>query len=163
MLFRSQLNYASSGNGSTSQLTMELMKTMGGVDLSHVPYKGVVQAMTDLIGGQVQAMWDTALFLTPHIRTGKVNALAVSSPKRIASLPQVPAAAETLPGYESGAWIGFLAPAGTPAPIIDRLNAEMVRILRTLDTGERFAALGTEVLTSTPAEFAAHIRRELAK
>ena len=94
-----QLNFGSSGNGSTSQLSMELMKTMAGINLVHVPYKGVVAAMTDLIAGQLQAMWDTALFLTPHIKGGKVIALAVSSPKRLAAFPEVPAAAETIPGY----------------------------------------------------------------
>jgi tripartite-type tricarboxylate transporter receptor subunit TctC len=158
-----QLNFGSSGNGSTSQLSMELMKTMAGINLVHVPYKGVVAAMTDLIAGQLQAMWDTALFLTPHIKGGKVIALAVSSPKRLAAFPEVPAAAETIPGYESGAWLGLVAPAGTPAAIIAKLNAETIRILRTPDVNERINALASEVLVSTPGEFGEHIARELAK
>jgi tripartite-type tricarboxylate transporter receptor subunit TctC len=158
-----QLNYGSSGNGSTSHLTMELMLSMGGLKLNHVPYKGVVAAMTDLVGGQLHAIWDTALFLTPHIKGGRVLAIASSSTKRLASFPDVPAAAEVLPGFESGAFLAFVAPAGTPAPIIRRLNTEIVRILKTQDVIDRMNALASDVLTSTPEELRAYMKREYDK
>ena len=157
------LNYGTSGNGSTSHLTMELMSSMSGIQLNAVPYKGVVMAMTDLMAGQLQGMWDTALFLTPHVKGGRVVGLAGSSAKRLAGFPDLPAAAETLPGFESGAMLGFVAPAGVPAPVLAKLNAEVNRILRSAEVTDRIVAFSSDVRTSTPAEYRQFIRAELDK
>jgi len=158
-----QLSYFSSGNGSTSHLTMEMMKTQAGLNIQHIPYKGSVPALADVISGQTQMGWDTAVFLLPHVKAGKLRALAVANPKRSALMPDIAAAAETLPGFSSGAWLGLLAPAGTPKEIIQRLNFESHKYFRTTEASEKLATMGGEVWLSTPDEFQAHIRSENIK
>ena len=157
------LSYASSGNGTTAHLTMEMLKKATGIDILHVPYKGGVAALSDVMAGQLQMGWDTALFVLPHVKAGKVRAIATASPTRSPLMPEIPAAAETVPGFSSGAWLGLVAPAGTPRDIVNRLNAELHKLMKTPELAEKLAGLGSEVLLSTPDEFHEHIRRELVK
>ena len=157
------LSYASSGNGTTAHLTMEMLKKAAGIDILHVPYKGGVAALSDVMAGQLQMGWDTALFVLPHVKAGKVRAIATASPTRSPLMPDIPAAAETVPGFSSGAWLGLVAPAGTPRDIVNRLNAELHKLMKTPELTEKLAGLGSEVLLSTPDEFHEHIRRELVK
>ena len=154
------LSYASSGNGTTAHLTMEMFKRAAGLDILHVPYKGGVAALSDVMSGQLQMGWDTALFLLPHVKAGKVRAIATASPTRSPLMPDIPAAAETVPGFSSGAWLGLVAPAGTPRDI---LNGELHKIMKTAEVTDRLAGLGSEVLLSTPDEFHEHIKREMVK
>jgi tripartite-type tricarboxylate transporter receptor subunit TctC len=135
---------------------------MAGVQLVHVPYKGSAPAVTDLIAGQTQLRFDSSVI--PYIKAGKLRALAVTSAKRSTALPELPTLSEAgLPGYESTAWFGILAPAGTPEPIITRLNTELVASLREPAMRKWMQSQGFEVVGSTPAEFAAHIKKETAK
>ena len=157
------LSYASSGNGTTAHLTMEMLKKATGIDILHVPYKGGVAALSDVMAGQLQMGWDTAMFVLPHVKAGKVRAIATASPTRSPLMPDIPAAAETVPGFSSGAWLGLVAPAGTPRDIVNRLNAELHKLMKTPELAEKLAGLGSEVLLSTPDEFHEHIRRELVK
>jgi len=141
-----------------------MYETMAGVRMVHVPYKGIAPAMTDLMGGEVQLMFGTIVALVPHIQAGKLRALAVTSRKRSALLADVPTLAESgLPDYQAGSWYGIEAPAGTPREIIDRLNAAIVKALREPEVAKRLAAEGAEVIGSTPEEFGAHIKAELAR
>ena len=159
-----KLTYGTPGIGTSPHLCMELFKSMAGVDLQHIPYKGTAAAVTDIIGGQIDAAFATALTAKPLVDSGRLRALAVSGPRRVAALPAVPPVAEAgVPGYEAMQWYGLLAPAGTPAPIIDRLNAEAIVALRSREMKDRLAADGAEPLGSTPAEFSAFIRKELDK
>jgi tripartite-type tricarboxylate transporter receptor subunit TctC len=159
-----KLNYASNGNGSAAQLAAAMYEWMAGVRMVHVPYKGIAPAMTDLLGGEVQVMFGTIVALVPHIQAGKLRALAVTSRKRSTLLTEVPTLAESgLPDYEAGSWYGVLAPAGTPRGIVDRLNAAIVSALRQPEVAKRLAAEGAEVVGSTPEEFGAHIRSEIAR
>ena len=159
-----KLNYASNGNGSAAQLAAAMYESLAGVRMVHVPYKGIAPAMTDLMGGEVQLMFGTIVALVPHIQAGKLRALAVTSRKRSALLADVPTLAESgLPDYHAGSWYGVLAPAGTPRPIIDRLHATIVKALQQPEVAQRLAAEGAEVIGSTPEEFAAHIKAELAR
>jgi len=159
-----KLNYASNGNGSSSHVAALLYETMSGVKMTHIPYKGVGPAMTDLMTGRVELMFNSIVAILPHIQAGKLRALAVTSSKRSALLPEVPTVAESgLPGYEAGSWYGILAPAGTPPAIIDRLHKEIVKSLKDPEVAKRLAGEGAEVIGSTPQEFAAHIKAELAR
>lgn len=159
-----QLNYGSPGNGSTTHLANELLKSMTGTSITHVPYKGVAPAATDLISGQVQMMSGDLSTLLPHVRSGRMRALAVTAARRSSLLPNVPTVAEAgVPGYEASGWFGVLVPAGTPQPIVTRLNSAIVKGLESSDSRERLAALGGEVAGDTPEHFAAHIRTEAAK
>jgi len=159
-----KLNYASNGSGSAAQLAAAMYETMAGVRMVHVPYKGIAPAMTDLMGGEVQLMFGTIVALVPHIQAGKLRALAVTSRKRSALLPDVPTLAESgLPDYQAGSWYGIEAPAGTPREIIERLNSVMVKALKQPEVAKRLAAEGAEVIGSTPEEFGAHIKSELAR
>jgi tripartite-type tricarboxylate transporter receptor subunit TctC len=158
-----KLNYASNGNGSSAQLAAVLYETMAGVKMVHVPYKGLAPALNDLLGGQVQLMFNSIVGVLPLVQAGRLRALAVTSRKRAALLPDVPALAESFPGYEAGSWYGILAPAGTPRPIVDRLHAEIVKAVKAPEVSQRLAAEGAEVIGSTPEEFAAHIKAELAR
>jgi tripartite-type tricarboxylate transporter receptor subunit TctC len=159
-----QINYSSSGNGATNHLAMELLKTMAGIEMVHIPYKGTADAVTSLLGGQVSVMFDAASSALPHIRSGRSRALAVSSPGRIASLPDLPTVAEAgLPGFEVGVWFGIQAPAGTPPEIVKRLNSEILRSLGVAEVRERLAGLGVDIVSSTPEEFAAFVKTEIAK
>jgi tripartite-type tricarboxylate transporter receptor subunit TctC len=161
---RGALTYASAGIGSSNHLSGELFRTMAGVDIVHVPYKGGGAAVTDLLGGQVSMYFGTTPSTMPHVRTGKLRALGVTTAKRTPAAPDVPTIAESgLPGYEQSAWHGLLAPAGTPEAIITKLHAEVVRALRSKDVAERFAVQGIDVIGSSPAEFAAFIKQDLAK
>jgi len=158
------LSYASTGNGSSNHISMELFKTLAGVKLVHVPYKGSAPAVVDLLSGQVQVMFDNAPNVMPQVRAGKLRALAQSGAKRSAVAPDLPTVAEAgVPGYEVTVWFGLVAPAGTPREIVTKLNGEVLRILAMPDVRERFLALGVEPLGSTPTEFATHIRVQMDK
>ena len=159
-----KLNYATNGNGSSSHLAMVLYETMAGVQMVHVPYKGFAPALTDILSGQVQLMFNSIVALVPQIRAGKVRALAVTSRNRSSLLPDIPTLAESgLSGYEAGSWYGILAPAGTPREIVMRLNAEIVRAVKQPELRERLAGEGADPIGGTPEEFSAHIRTELAR
>ena len=157
------INYASSGSGSTAHLASELFKNMAGVQMVHVPYKGAGPALADLVSGQVQTMFTGISSTLPYVKSGKLQALAVSSEKRLPILPDVPAVAETLPGYEVTTWYGVFLPAGAPAGVIDRLHDALAQALNSADTRQRLAALGADPRVNTPREFAAAIRSELEK
>ena len=159
-----RINFASNGNGSSAHIATALYETMAGVDMTHVPYKGLAPAMSDLLAGQVDIMFSSVVAITPQIKAGKLRALAVTSTKRSALLPDVPTLAELgLTGYEAGSWYGLLVPAGTPEAIVRRLNAESVKALRGGSVRESLSSEGADVVGSTPEEFARHIRAEHAR
>ena len=158
------INIATPGNGSSQHLATELFKSMaGGLKALHVPYKGSGPAMTALISGEAAVMIPTLTLSMPHIRSQKVRALAVTSAARLDHMPGVPTLAETLPGFEVLSWYGYVAPAGTPAAPISRLNAAIAKVLAMPDTRKGLAAVGMNTESSTPAEFGAFIKAELAK
>jgi len=158
------LSYGTPGVGTSPHLCMELFKSMAGIDLQHVPYKGTAAAVMDVIGGQIEVAFATALTAKPLIDAGRLRALAVSGPRRVAALPDVPPVAEAgVPGYEAMQWYGLLAPAGTPAPVIERVHGEAMVALRSPEMKARLAADGAEPLGTTPAQFGAYIKRELDK
>jgi len=157
------INYGSAGNGSAGHLAFEYLKQVSKTDFVHVPYKGTGPMMTDLIAGQTQATFTGAPPLIPQIKQGKLRALAVGSAKRIPSLPDVPTVAESgFPGFETAQWYGILAPAATPPELVKKLSAEIAKALKRPEVHDRLAADGTVVIGSTPEEFAAHIRKEMA-
>src|SRR5262245_61289564 len=156
--------YGTPGIGTSPHMCMELLKHMAGIDLQHIPYRGTVPAMTDVISGQIHAMFSTALAARPQIDAGNVRALGLSSKKRSEAMPSVlPIAEVGVPGYEATQWYGFLAPAGTPPEIIARVHAEAAKALKAKDVIEKLATDGAEPVASRPEEFAAHIREELEK
>jgi tripartite-type tricarboxylate transporter receptor subunit TctC len=158
------LSFASGGTGVASHLAGELFKSTAGIDVVHVPYKGQAPATADLLGGQVAFMFNNPITSLPHIKAGKLRALAVSTARRFSGLPDVPTVAESgLAGFDVGFWLGALAPAGTPRAVINKLNAEMVKILRLPDVVERLAALGVEIVGNTPEEFARIIKADVLK
>jgi tripartite-type tricarboxylate transporter receptor subunit TctC len=158
------LAFASAGNGTAGHLSGEMFKQMAAVALTHVPYKGSPPALVDLLGGQVPIMFDGLNTSYPHARAGKMRALAVTTRKRAAVLPDVPTLDETgLAGFDAATWTGLLAPAATPAPVLDRLNAEVVRALNAPDVRERLVGLGSEVAPMSREQFAAYLRDEIAK
>jgi tripartite-type tricarboxylate transporter receptor subunit TctC len=158
------LSYGTPGIGTSPHLSMELLKSMAGIDLQHVPYRGTAAAVTDLIGGQIAATFANALTAKPQVDAGRVRALAVSGPRRIEALAAVPPVAEAgVPGYEAMQWYGLVAPAGTPALVIARLNAEAVKALQSDEMREKLALDGAQPVGSSPAEFAALIKSELEK
>ncbi|MBL8384987.1 MAG: tripartite tricarboxylate transporter substrate binding protein [Burkholderiales bacterium] len=159
-----RLDYASLGSGTAAHLGMEMLKREAGIFMVHIPYRGSAPAVADLIGGQVQVMMDGLPSALPHVRAGRLRALALTSQKRSAAAPELPTIAESgYPGFYADAWSGLFAPKGTPRPVVDKLAAEVQRILRLADVRERLAGLGAEPVGSTPAEFAAHVQREIAK
>jgi len=159
-----QLNYSSSGTGSIVHLSGERFKSMTGIDIQHIPYKGTALAMPDVINGQIALMFDNIVSVMPHIRSGKVKALAISSEKRSLLLPELPTMIEAgVPGYVSNSYFGVFAPAGTPKDIVARLNAELVKIVHAAETRERLLKLGAEPVGSTPEQLAALVRAENAK
>jgi tripartite-type tricarboxylate transporter receptor subunit TctC len=159
-----KLNFASSGNGTSIHLSGELFKVMAGVQMTHIPYKGSAPAMQDLLGGQVQLMFDNLPPSLPQIKAGKVRALAVTSLTRAPALPDVPTVAEAgLPGFEASSWFGILAPAGTPPAIVARLNAEIAKWLATPEAKEKLSKQGANAAGGTPEDFAKHIAAETAK
>ena len=156
-----RLTYASIGNGTTSHLIVLLLQQRTGLKFTHVPYKGSAQAQTDLIGGQVDMTFDTVVSLLPHIKSGKLRALAVSTLKRSPLLPDVPTLNELgVSQFEVGAWLGLLAPAGTPKAIVDKMNQELSLALDDESVRGKLTAMGSEILKNTPDEFAAFIRAE---
>ena len=156
-----KLNYASQGSGTTSHLTTEMFKTMaGGLDIIHVPYKGTAPALADLLGGQVEIMFDNLGVSLQHVRTGKIKALAVASAKRISALPDVPTMAEALPGFESVAWFGVVAPPKTPPAIAEKLSAAIAEALKTPEMKKRLVELSAEPVGNTPTEMAAYMRQD---
>ena len=158
------LTYGSSGIGGFSHLAGALMEVMGGVKLMHVPYKGGSLAMNDVIGGQIDMLFSTILQSHGHIMSGRLRPLAVSTVHRAAALPDIPTLREAgVSGYEMAGWYGVVAPRGTPAPIIDKLNREMVRILKLPDTRERLAVDGSDPVGNTSAEFGSHISTEVKR
>lgn len=159
-----QLNYGSAGNGSVDHFSAEQFKSLTGINLVHIPYKGAGPAVTDLVGGHLDLMFENLPTVLPHVRSGKLRALAVGTKKRSALVPEYPTISEAgVPGYESSTAFGVLAPAKTPAAVIDRLNREIVKILNSPDVKERLSAQGLEAVGGTPQQYAAHLREELAK
>ena len=158
------LSYGTPGIGTSPHLCMELLKSMAGIDLTHVPYRGTAAAVTDVMGGQIAVAFATALTAKPLVDAGRLRALAVSGPQRVQALPDVPPVAQAgVPGYEAMQWYGLLAPAGTAAPTIERLHREAIVALRSREMKERLATDGAEPLGTTPAQFAAFIGRERDK
>jgi tripartite-type tricarboxylate transporter receptor subunit TctC len=156
--------FGSAGTGSGTDLDGELLKSMAGIDLLHVPYKGGTPALTDVIGGRVQMMFDNPIGAMPQIKAGKVLALAVTTSHRLALLPDVPTLAEAgVRGYESGPWYGVLVPAGTPQPVIATLNREMVRALKSSDVREALLSSGAEIVGSTPEAFQTYLLSDIAR
>jgi tripartite-type tricarboxylate transporter receptor subunit TctC len=159
-----QLTYGTSGNGSASHLGTELFKQAARVDITHVPYKGAAPAVTDLLGGHLTVMLIGVPVSLPHVRAGKLNALGIASLQRYPTAMDLPTLAESgLPGFEVANWFAMLAPAGTAAPRVDRLNAEFSTALRSADIRERLLRQGFESVTGTPAQFAAYLRAETEK
>ncbi len=158
-----RLNYGSSGNGTVTHLAGELFKLLGKVDITHVPYKGGAPAMTALISGEVDMSYENTLIITPHIKSGRVKALAVTGAKRSALLPELPTIAETLPGYSASGWYGLLAPAATPKPVLARLNTEAIKALRAPDVVDKLSGQGAEPIGNAPEEFTAFVRSEIEK
>ena len=159
-----RLNYASTGNGTSNHLSFELFKSMTRTFIVHIPYKGSAPAVTDLIAGQVQVMFDNTPNVLPHVRAGKLKALAVSSKARSKLAPEVPTVDEAgVPGYDVTVWFGILAPAGTPKPIIDRLNAEMVKVIRTPEITDRFLKAGVDPVAGTPEAFSGYLKSEVGR
>jgi len=158
-----KLSYGSQGNGTTSHLTMELLKTQAGIGIQHIPYRGSAPAATDLMGGVVQVMFDNSPSTLPFVKGGKMRALGVASPKRVKGMEDIPAVAETLPGFTSEAWFGLVAPASTPAATVDTLNKAVNKILSSAEYKQELATSGTEPLGGTPADFAKYRSAEAAK
>jgi len=159
-----KLYFGSPGNGSSHHLAGELFNSMAGTKMTHVPYRGTAAAITDLIGNRIQVIFDTLPSALPHVKSGQLKALAVTSLQRDPALPDLPAIAEAgLPGYEVGSWYGLLMPAGTPPEVVEQAGRDVGRIVREPAVSARLQAQGATPVGSTPAEFAAHIRRELDK
>ena len=159
-----ELNYSSSGTGSSSHLAMELLKYMTGINVVHVPFKGSGQAMPNLLAGQVQLVFDPMPSSLPHVKSGRLRAIAISTATRSPAVPELPTVAESgVPGYESSLWYGVLLPAHTAPAIVARLNQTINAILRETDVGERFAGLGADLRGGTSAEFRQYIRAEVIK
>jgi tripartite-type tricarboxylate transporter receptor subunit TctC len=158
------INYASTGSGTSNHISMELFKLMTGTNITHVPYKGSGPAVADLLGGQVQVMFDNVPNVLQHVKAGKLRALGVSGLKRSPLAPEVPTVDESgVPGYEVSVWFGLAAPAGTPRDIVDRLNVEVTKMLALPDVKQRFLAQGVETVGTTPAEATEYVARQKAK
>jgi tripartite-type tricarboxylate transporter receptor subunit TctC len=159
-----QLLFGSAGSGSTMHLSMELFKQMTGTRMTHVPYKGMAQVITEIAGGRLQLMSDNVTSVLPHVKAARLRALGVTGPKRIPFAPDIPTVAEAgVPGYEIQAWGGYMGPAGMPGTIVERLNAELNKVIASPAIRDRWAALGIEAVGGTPERFAAHVRKETAK
>jgi tripartite-type tricarboxylate transporter receptor subunit TctC len=157
------LSYASGGMGTTSHLAGELFKSMAKVDVVHVPYKGNSPAITDLLGGQTQMIFATMPTVLPQVKAGRLRAVAVIGLERTTALPDVPTVAETLPGFAVSNWIGLFAPAGTPQEIVNKLNAEVQKIMQQPDVQKRLETEGARFIPTTPESFAAFQKNEAAK
>lgn len=158
-----ELTFASPGAGSAPHLSAEMFQRAAGVSLIHVPYKGIPAAVTDVIGGRITMLFTTTISAAPHIKSGKLRAIAITSAARQRALPDVPAVSETLPGYRAEAFQGMLLPAGVPVAVVNKLSAEVARIVKLPDVAQRFELDGAEGVGSTPAEFAAFLKVEMQK
>ena len=158
-----KLSFASNGEGGFPHMTIELLRVMAGFKYLHVPYKGSAQIATELIGGHVDAAIDGYTGMAPHVKSGRLRLLAITNPTRVAQLPDVPAIAESVPGYDSRGWFGFLAPAGTPREIVTLLNQEINRAINLPDVREKLVAAGLIIVTEPPEFFADTIRSDFAK
>ena len=159
-----QINYASSGIGITNHLVMAMFLSAAGIDMTHVPYKGGPPALTDLMGGQVQVMFETSVAALPFVKQGRLKALAVSSAERVAAAPEIPTVAEQgFPGFSGVPWIAFMAPSGTPPAIVGKLNTEINRILQTPAMRDQFTAAGVQPMVMTPPQLGDFIKSEIAK
>jgi tripartite-type tricarboxylate transporter receptor subunit TctC len=157
------LTFASPGAGSAPHLSAEMFKRMAGVDMIHVPYKGIPPAVTDVIGGRVNMLFTTTISAAPHVNAGKLRAVAITSAKRLPTMPDVPTVAESLPGYEAEAFQGMVAPAGVPRAIVETLAREIAAIVKSPEVTERFSRDGAVPVGSTPQQFAAFLKSEMAK
>jgi tripartite-type tricarboxylate transporter receptor subunit TctC len=160
---RGELTFASPGAGSAPHLSGELFQRMAGVQMIHVPYKGIPPAVTDVLGGRVTMLFTTTISAAPHVKAGKLKALAITSAKRMPSMPDVPTIGETVPGYQAEAFQGVVAPAGVPRAIVEKLAAEIGAIVRSPEVAARFEADGAVPVGSTPQQFAAFLKNEAAK
>jgi hypothetical protein len=158
-----QINFASASTGGMPHLAGELFNSMTGTKLVHIPYKGAAPATTDLLSGQVTLMFNNMLSAMPQVKAGRLRAVAVTSTKRSPAAPELPTIAETVPGYEASGWYGAFAPAATPRDIINRLNAEMNRAMKMPDVAQRLAGDGVEAVGTTPEQFGAYLKQEVAK
>ncbi len=160
---RDEINFGSSGTGTTVHLSAALFSMMAGIKATHVPYKGASEALNDLISGQLQFMTASMSSSIQLVRSGKLRALAVTSAQRHQTLPDAPTIAETIPGYEAIVWFGVLGPAGVPKPIVDTLNRALNEAFRAPEVSTKLAAAGVDLVTSTPEQFAAYVRAEIPK
>jgi tripartite-type tricarboxylate transporter receptor subunit TctC len=158
-----QLNYASGGTGSAQHLPMEMLRVDTGINIVHVPYKGGAPAVADLLGGHVAMLFTGAPVTMSHIKAGKLKILAVTDSKRVGALPDVPTVGESLPGYEFNNWYGFLAPLKLPRALVDKVNADLARVLALPDVKERFTTLGADITPSTPERFGTVMKADAAK
>jgi len=158
-----KIAYASTGNGTSNHLSMELFKVMSGTNLTHIPYKGSAPAVTDLIGGQVQALFDNVPNVIQHVKAGRLRALAITTPRRVAALPEIPTVDEAgVSGYQVSVWFGVVAPAATPKDVVARLNAEINRVIGLPEVKERFSQSGIEIVGGSPEVFERQIREQVA-
>ena len=157
-----EVTFGSAGNGSSNHLTAEMLASMTGVKMQHIPYKGSGPALNDVIAGQITFMFDQYSTVGPNIKAGKLRAIGIATRERHPLLPDVPTIAETIPGFEVSPWYAMFAPAGTPKPIIDRLNADLVKVMNSPEIHERMTTLGWDPVTCTPEQLAAQIKSELA-
>ena len=159
-----KINFGSPGNGASPHLSGELFKSMAKVELTHIPYKGSAPAVSDLLGNQIAIMFDNMPSVIPHVRSGKLRAIAISTAKRSPELPDVPTIAEAgVPGYEAMSWFGLFAPAATPKPVLDKLSTALSKVLANPEVQKKISAQGGETVNETPAQFAAFIRSETTK
>ena len=158
-----KINFGSPGSGTPNHLGMELLKAMTGADFLHVPYKGGGPATVDLVAGRIQAIFGSIPQWQPHLATGKVRAIGIGHPKRVKSMPEVPAIAETLPGFNNTSWYGLLGPAGTPATVVNKVNGEMIKAVANAEFSRHLESIGLEPASSTPREMGDLIRTELAR
>ena len=158
-----KLSFGSPGVGTSVHVSGELFKSMTGTKVTHVPYKGRQYAIPDLVGGSIQLMFDNMPSALPMAREGKIRAIAVTTAKRSSAAPEIPAIAESIPGFEATTWFALFAPAGTPKPVVNRLNAEVLRIFRLPDVAERLKTLGLEAVLSSPEELATYQANEITK
>ncbi len=159
-----KVSYGSTGSGTSTHLEAELFKKMAGVEMTHIPYKGSTPALTDLVGGQTTVMIDPIASSKPFLETGRLRAIAVTTAQRSPSAPELPTVAESgLPGYEAMPWLGIVAPAGTPKPIVDRIYQEVSAVLKLPEVKERFKSLGLDIIGNTPAQFETFIKQDQRK
>jgi tripartite-type tricarboxylate transporter receptor subunit TctC len=158
-----KVTFASAGVASVGHLTGELLNDLAGIDMLHVPYKGSGQAISDLVGGHVKVMISGMASTLPHVRSGKLIGIATTGAKRTPATPDIPIIAETFPGFESSSWFGVLAPAGTPQPVVARLNADIHKSLQDPAVAKRLAGVGFEITYGTPEQFTAYIKSEIKK